>query len=104
MCKDITALQAHIVKVIKVILEIHAITAKPFNNHSFFDCLKNLTVNKSVDLNVRMCFSALMSSLVRDRRQIILVTLNGFCPLSKPSTPLLLTENIKLLGTPTKIK
>ena len=53
MCKGIiTALQAHIVIAIKVILEIHALTAKSFSNHSFIDCLKGLTENKSVDVNV----------------------------------------------------
>ena len=42
---------------------------------------------------------------LKDCRQITFVTLNGFCPLSKsPSTPLLLTDNIKMDRIPTKIK
>ena len=44
---------------------------------------------------------------IRDCRQITFVTNNGFCPLSKPSSPhlfLTITENIKMDGIPTKNK
>ena len=52
MCNHVTVLQGHLVIVIKVILEIDALTVKSPSNHSFFDCLKNVTANKSVNLNV----------------------------------------------------
>ena len=42
--------------------------------------------------------------MVRDHWQIIFVTLNGYPPLSKNPSPLLLTGNIKLDGIPSKIK
>ena len=47
---------------------------------------------------------------IRDRRQITLVTLNGFCPLNKTPLhhphphPLLLKDNIKLDRIPSQIK
>ena len=56
MCKDITALMAHIVIVTTVILEINAPTAKSFSNHSSFDCLKDLTPNKSVNVDMSTWF------------------------------------------------
>ena len=40
----------------------------------------------------------------RDHRQITFVTLNRFCLLKKTSHPLFLMDNIKLDGTPIKIK
>ena len=43
--------------------------------------------------------------IVRDCRQITFVTLNRFCLLSKkPSTPLFLTDNIKIDRIPIEIK
>ena len=42
---------------------------------------------------------------LRDCRQMAFVMLNKFCPLSKtPPPPLLLTDNIKMNGIPTKIR
>ena len=42
--------------------------------------------------------------IFRDCQQITFVTLNRFCPLSKPQGPLFLMDNIMMERIPTKIK
>ena len=75
---------------------------------SYFSKYKNTLSKQDGAWNICVdCSNILRDGLdSRQKFELFFVTLNRFCPLSKPlpPSPLFLMDNIKIVQTPTKIK